>query len=145
MAGAATTFFNAVQTCAVCDAEFTNAQSLGRWQCTEHPGALRGGRFTCCGLRVLETTRDDFYARAADASYRGCIRADHCSRDAGGRYRSHAESNTVIAVRKTTAATIGCLSDALAPIPGDPAFVRVLRYDAAAAEERRAAVASARK
>lgn len=117
--------------CFVCGASFTHAGSLGKWQCVEHWGCIRDGRFTCCGKETrfgsLKTFYQDRYICIED---RGCVRADHRELNvASNMYTSYSHANpaAIMSVAKTKA--LGCLEKTQQKIPNDPHHIVVYRND----------------
>jgi hypothetical protein len=56
--------------CHYCSAEYTEERSLGRRECTWHPGSVRQGTWSCCG--------DPFDEAALEGRYEsGCSHCDH--------------------------------------------------------------------
>jgi len=74
-------WFNKDRTCMVCGTIFKEINNLGRLQCREHWGNLKGNFFTCCGTYAGEVckTKHQYYIENGPSSgmKRGCIRADH--------------------------------------------------------------------
>jgi len=74
-------WFNKDRTCMVCGASFKEINNLGRLQCREHWGNLKGNYFVCCGTYAGEKckTKQQYYLEngPGDGIKKGCIRADH--------------------------------------------------------------------
>jgi ribosomal protein L37AE/L43A len=126
-------FYQDKRACYVCGQTYTNAASLGMWQCREHMGCVRNGVLTCCGLRVSgpgglhQMYADGQYLTTA---YRGCIAADHGELDPRtGVYTPHSHRGAYVEITKYTSQKLKIPAAAIAVVEDDTRYDRVYRYD----------------
>jgi len=124
-------WYNKERLCFVCGELYTNAKSAGKWQCSEHPGRIENGQFTCCDMKTTFTNKHDFYhERFMSKQYRGCIPCDHHEiPENSAVYQTYATIQRTTEIPLRAANAIGCIAEAREPIPSDPTHVRIWRYD----------------
>lgn len=65
-------------TCAVCGVRYNGLEAAGRWECRQHSGVVRDGRFTCCNMDAEGAkTTADFYRKCTNPNRMGCIECEH--------------------------------------------------------------------
>jgi hypothetical protein len=142
-------FYHAPRRCHRCNTTYTNHEALGRWQCREHWGIVRGRRFTCCGALAADDAHGRHYTRGCmAAAQRGCVRADHIEAAEDGyggfEYEPYARlaerypSEVSRRMLRSNGERLGCEPAAMHALAGDARVVVVLRYDAAAVARMRA-------
>lgn len=67
-----------VRKCILCGTSYTENGCVSKWECSEHPGVISEGRFTCCGTYADNcVTPSQFYLQYSSIANRGCVKCDH--------------------------------------------------------------------